>query len=80
MVARTASWRRAARIKLKGARSRRDARVMTVKELRSEYDRLTRKLLGMTGQEFAAKAKADQLPESPAVDHLKFLLGAITKS
>lgn len=65
------------RIALRKAR-RRD-RIMSLEELRAEYDVLTRRLMHMSGEEFARRVKADDLPQSPAVDYLRFVLSAAQK-
>ena len=66
------------RRKVRKKLDRSNDRVRTVEELRAEYERLTRRLMGMSGVEFAEKAKAGELPDTPAADHLLFLLSALT--
>ena len=53
-------------------------RVRTVQELRTEYDALCQRLLGMSGDEFERRSWTEIWPDSPAVDHLLFILDAMT--
>ena len=48
---------------------------LTIEEFETEMEKRSIDMLGMNLHEFKEKAKVEALPDTPAVDHLRFLLG-----
>lgn len=49
--------------------------LLTAAEFETEMEKRSINMLGMSLSEFRARAAEQALPDTPAVDHLRFLLG-----
>jgi len=67
-------WFRARRRNDAAERSSGDE-VLSAQEFETEMEKKAVTLLGMNLGEFRARASVGELPDTPAVDHLRFLLG-----
>lgn len=66
---------RAVQVKIRIARRNGEAVSLDRDELRVLFDRLTRRELGLSADEFLSRLDRGDLPDSPAVEHLTLLAG-----
>jgi hypothetical protein len=58
-----------------GEREVQPVEILTSEEFEAELDKKTMHLLGMTLSEFQARITTGDVPDTPAVTHLRFLAG-----